>query len=127
MCDNIPGAILAVRQQHRQPPTTQINQHPATCPECGSKPHIGGRAHCPAYEQTCHHCNKMGHFARVCRARQVYTRPPQPPGPQTPLTPSTRSLQMAQIDDTQLSQLSTITQVTTTEPVVTVSIHQWLM
>ena len=65
----------------------------------------------------------MGHFARVCRARQVYTRPPQPPGPRTPSTPSTRSLQMAQIDDTQLSQLSTIRQVTTTESAPTVSIR----
>ena len=123
MCDNIPGAILAVRQQGRQPPTTQINQHPATCPGCGSKLHIGGRARCLAYEQTCHHCNKMGHFSMVCRARQVYTRPPQPPGPQTPSTLSTSSLQMAQIDDTQLSQLSTIRQVTATEPAPTVSIR----
>ena len=30
MCDNTPGAILAVRQQRRQPPTTHINQYPAT-------------------------------------------------------------------------------------------------
>ena len=30
ICDNIPGAILAVRQQRRQPPTTQINQHPCS-------------------------------------------------------------------------------------------------
>ena len=76
MCDSTPGAILAVRQR-RQPPTTLPNQYPATCPGCGSKPHMGGRTRCPAYEQTCHHCNKIGHFARVCRSRQVYTRSPR--------------------------------------------------
>ena len=104
MSDSTPGTILAVRQR-RQPPTTLPNQYPATC---GSKPHMGGRARCPAYEKTCHHCNKMGHFARVCRSRQVYTRSPQVPGPRTPPNPSTKSLQAIQTDDTQLSQLSTI-------------------
>ena len=120
MSDSTPGAILAVRQR-RQSPTTPPNQYPATCPGCGSKPYMGGGARCPAYEQTCHHCNKMGHFARVCRSRQVYTRSPQVPGPRTPLNPSTKSLQAIQTDDTQLSQLSTIRQVTATEPAPTVN------
>ena len=56
-------SVLAMRQ-YRKP--AQRQQPMATCPGCGSKPHIGGRTHCPAYDKTCHHCSKPGHFARVC-------------------------------------------------------------
>jgi len=33
---------------NRLPPTTQ---QPFACPRCGSKPHVGGYACCPTYEQ----------------------------------------------------------------------------
>ena len=41
------------------------------CPGCGSKPHLRDRTQCPAYGQTCHNCHKIGHYARVCRAKPV--------------------------------------------------------
>ena len=118
MSDRTSEAILAVRQR-RQPPNTQPNQHPVTCPGCGSKPHLGGRARCPAYQQTCHHCHKVGHFARVCRA---YGAPTQSPRPRPPI-PSTKSLQSMQTEDAHHPQLSTIKQVTATEPAPNIDIH----
>ena len=40
------------------------------CPGCGSVFHPGGRKQCPAYHLVCHTCNKVGHLARVCKARR---------------------------------------------------------
>ena len=74
--DHIAGAVLTIRQRS-QPPTTQL---PVTCPGCGVKPHMGGQVRCPEYNQTCHHCNKTGHFARACQARQIQLTPSQFPG-----------------------------------------------
>ena len=39
------------------------------CSGCGSHMHKGGRRQCPAYNQACMSCQKVGHFARVCRSR----------------------------------------------------------
>ena len=114
------GAILVVKQQRRQQPTSQPNpQHPTTCPGCGYKPHVGGRARCPAYDQVCLYCNKIGHFARVCRAK-AQSVSQQFSGQRPPPNPSTRSLLT---EDTQPSQLSTIRQVSATEPAPTVVVH----
>ena len=74
-----PGAVLAVKQR-RQSTNTQFSSQPLTCPGCGSKPHNGGRARCPAYDQICHHRNKVGHFARVCRAKTANAVPAQATG-----------------------------------------------
>ena len=58
------------------------------CPGCGSGLHQDGRQQCPAYNDTCHHCQKIGHFARACRRRRLpLTDAPQNPSP--PLTPFT--------------------------------------
>ena len=37
------------------------------CRNCGGQfPHEGGKTKCPAYDKTCHQCNKIGHFAKHC-------------------------------------------------------------
>lgn len=49
----------------------QMQHHSAKtdCRNCGGNwPHDGGRSHCPAWGRTCRACNKMGHFAKLCRA-----------------------------------------------------------
>ena len=95
-------------------------QHPTTCPGCGHKPHIGGRARCFAYDQVCLHCNKIGNFARVCRAKQAQSAFRQSQGQHPLPSPSTKFLQT---EDAHPSQLSTIRQVAATEPAPTVNVH----
>ena len=116
MQENNTELVLAM-QQYRKP--TQRQQPLATCPGCGSKPHIGGRTHCPAYDKTCHHCNKPGHFARVCRARQTRA-PTQPPASLT-----VKSMQVppeSTIEPTS-NTLSALRQVTSAEPAPNIMIH----
>ena len=40
---------------------------PPSCPGCGRSPHSEGRRHCPAYNLTCHHCQKLGHTHELTR------------------------------------------------------------
>ena len=62
------AAIQAIRNP--LPTYTQQRPQSATCPGCGSTHHQGGRQQCPAFHLTCRNCNKIGHFARVCRSRR---------------------------------------------------------
>ena len=48
----------------------------STCQGCGAQTHPAGRTQCPAYNQTCFNCHKVGHFTKVCRSR-----PPRQWGP----------------------------------------------
>ena len=52
------------------------SQQQSTCTWCGKCP-VHDKAQCPARNQTCNKCNKLGHFAVVCRtskkSRQVQT------------------------------------------------------
>ena len=59
------SAIQKVHHGKDLPTTLQA------CPGCGAKLHQGGRRQCPAFNQTCHLCQKIGHFAKVCRGRQA--------------------------------------------------------
>ncbi|XP_065902494.1 uncharacterized protein [Dysidea avara] len=71
------GMVAALHQRSQQP--TQM------CSGCGSNMHKGGRQQCPAYNQVCMSCHKVGHFAKVCRSRGVRQHPGktlQPPRPQ---------------------------------------------
>ena len=68
--------------QQRNPPSKPFNpnqnqqgyqnqgQTPQkTCGLCGyGYPHQGGRSKCPANGKTCKTCNKLNHFAKVCRS-----------------------------------------------------------
>ena len=117
--DHTAGTVFTIRE-HRHPPATQP---PVTCPGFGAKPHMGGRVCCPAYNQTCHHCNKTGHFSRVCRARQTKLTPSKLPGDQPAPTPSTKTLQITQPNDPHPPQLQTIRQVTAAETAPTIGIR----
>jgi len=77
--ESLSESELAIRQKRQQLPLNQRQQLPqqhqqptTPCPGCGSKLHKGGRAHCPAYDRVCCHCNKVGHFAKVCRTHQSW-------------------------------------------------------
>ena len=51
--------------QFRQPTAFQPN---GQCLKCGL---LGGHTHpflCPAVNQTCNYCNRIGHWARACRS-----------------------------------------------------------
>jgi len=106
-----PGAVLAIKQR-QLPPTIQ----PATCPGCGSKPHRGGQVRCPAYEQIYHHCNKVRHFARVCRAKKYALPRPLPPV-------AAKTLQIAWTDEQQQCRIDTITHIAASEPAPTIKVH----
>ena len=58
-------AIAALRQQQTSHQATSL-----TCPGCGANRHKGGHAQCPACDQKCALCRKIGHFARVCRSKR---------------------------------------------------------
>ena len=58
-------------------PSTSPSSPTTTCPGCGSSFHPGGRKSCPAFKLVYHHCNKVGHFAKVCKSRQAQA-PPTP-------------------------------------------------
>ena len=58
------------KTRDRRAITTQATAlPPPLCPGCGATPHPGGRYHCPAYNQTCRNCQKIGHYAKVCRGK----------------------------------------------------------
>ena len=66
--------VLALQRQKKL--VTQFIAQP--CPSCGGRPHQGGQSQCPkpvpkasaqsqcpAYNITCHYCQKVGYYARV--------------------------------------------------------------
>ena len=63
-----------------------------TCPGCRAKPHPVGRNQCPAYNQTCHYCHKICHFAKVCRSKGTRQLQPKTTGGLTAITASTPRL-----------------------------------
>ncbi len=68
------ASVQAVQQNPKTSPTQ-------LCPGCGSGYHPDGRKNCPAFRATCNNCNKVGHYARVCKARQAKPRRPPPSDP----------------------------------------------
>lgn len=67
---------------------TEVSQHgwssrtsgqsPGQCGYCGGKPH-SDKSRCPAVGKKCMKCDKMNHFARVCRGGEAPTKAKQRP------------------------------------------------
>ena len=72
-----------VQAVQKQPPPHQPNP---TCPWCGATKRHSNRQSCPAFGVTCHICNRLGHFARVCRSRRHMLPLPTQPQQQPPST-----------------------------------------
>ena len=66
-----PEAVAALQRQRN--PKSLVPK--TTCPGCGAATHPGGRSQCPAYMQTCFQCQKIGHFAKVCRSKPARHNP----------------------------------------------------
>ena len=77
-------SIQSIRRA--RPNSTTPTQPSQVCPGCGANFHKGGRKQCPAYNLTCHSCHKIGHFAKVCRARRVPLTTPHAQTPPNPVT-----------------------------------------
>ncbi|MEQ2187191.1 hypothetical protein GOODEAATRI_002061 [Goodea atripinnis] len=55
------------------PPAPAVSVRPVsnrTCFCCGSQKHLANDTSCPAASVKCKNCNKIGHFAQVCRSAQ---------------------------------------------------------
>jgi len=66
------SGVAGVSAMHK--PRQQQQMAGPICQGCGYPVHQGGRRQCPAYNQVCMSCHKVGHFAKVCRSRN-----PRPP------------------------------------------------
>ena len=87
-----PMSVAGIVAMHR--PKQQQYSPASACPGCGYSAHQGGRRQCPAYNQTCMSCHKVGHFAKVCHSKGVrppssnmHQKVPQTP-PQTGMQPA---------------------------------------
>nr|XP_055067975.1 uncharacterized protein K02A2.6-like [Misgurnus anguillicaudatus] len=63
------------RTPSRKPPNTSfgsgaVSSTSRTCFRCGSDKHLANAQHCPASQVKCKKCQKIGHFARVCRSSE---------------------------------------------------------
>ena len=82
----IVGGTPPISAIRRARPEERSQAPLGVCPGCGAPHHQGGRKQCPTYALTCHSCQKVGHFAKVCRGRQMRRPASQPTTVQTPST-----------------------------------------
>ena len=111
--------VAALRRPH------QVSHQGSTesCPGCGASMHRGGRRQCPAYNQVCLNCHKLGHFARVCRGKQ--SQPRTSTNTASPRHPSTNTIrvqaQTSQVQG-QIQLYNMKDNATESAPTITVSI-----
>ena len=69
--------VQTLRKQTPPPSWKQTPHHSLSriCQGCGSSPHPGGRQQSPATNRKCNFCKKVGHIAKVCRAKKGVLRP----------------------------------------------------
>lgn len=65
--DNLQSQIARVEPRQREY-NTSVHRR---CYRCGSNQHLANSKLCQAVKVTCRACGKLGHLARVCRARTV--------------------------------------------------------
>ena len=63
------GALPKLREKRTMAPPTTL------CPGCGAATHQAGRTQCHAYNQACFCCQKVSHFAKVCRSKGTRRSP----------------------------------------------------
>ena len=97
----------------------QSTHHIPACPGCGAAAHRGGRHQCPAYNRTCAHCHKVGHFAKVCRGRQVHPLPSRDEHQPSARTIRIQSKELSQQQHLQLYMV----QEAATEPAPTITVQ----
>ena len=56
------------RSRNSSPSTSSSHPHSPTCNRCGKGEHRSGQT-CPAKNQTCNYCNKLGHWEVVCKVK----------------------------------------------------------
>lgn len=74
----------------------------STCSGCEATAHPAGRSQCPAYGQTCFHCQKVGHFAKVCRSSNLRNNPTPTQAPAN--TPTVLHLTISNIQSVKTEQ-----------------------
>ena len=101
------GEAVAHQENHRH----HILHHKLLAQAVGQiNQHNGGRVQCPAYDQKCVLCQKIGHLARVCRSKRQIN----PPTPQTATnaihvqSPQERHLQLYNVKDAETEVAPTI-------------------
>lgn len=78
-----------------------------------------GHKACPAFKVTCHHCNKVGHFAKVCKSRQ--TPVPIPPPAKNAHEPRSNLIRIEKVSPSSTESPWILSNVT--DPAPTINVH----
>lgn len=69
------GSLDSREAVNRIQGTAKSSSVTGICFRCGQKNHYGNDLRCPARGKKCDQCNKMGHFAKVCRSTMKRKHP----------------------------------------------------
>ena len=89
----------------------------ALCPGCGGAHHREGHSQCPAFDQICSFCHKVGHFARICRSK--HKQPASTPATTPQISANAIRVQSQQGNHIQLYNIVG----NKTEPAPTIVVH----